>query len=256
MASQEIQASSRGIKLPYVRFLADAATTFAAYAFLLFIYNEPIIRLSKDAPVFLALIVFLAVLIGSPIGRLITAVSWLSFSIPINWLETKWYDRDRGRYGTPKTKMMIDICKRDLKLRRNDWLTVSRLYETQLWLQDSELVERFGSVLGGARFARNLALLALLLASIYFICLLLKFSCEFDVLLFVCLCALSIGLILLSSRLDFRYYLHITFFAYLRSLEKKHDKTDMQAWLSGRLNQCQMSIFHNLMSAKSVKNDQ
>ncbi len=177
MPAPEIEISKDGLKLSYLRYLADSAAGFLVILIVLLAVSnqvplpffghsfESLAKMSSDTKLFVFLLLFL---LATPLGLLINGLSWfllgwLQFPLHKFWfrLPDKWY----SPLSPTKSDLYFDKLEDFFKINRDKEINgkhislVYTTYEDYLVFFFRERI-RVEHVIGLARFARNIAFIA------------------------------------------------------------------------------------------------
>jgi len=159
MTDPNIEASSSGLKLSYLRFISDSAPGFAILLIIGFAFNGNPLPWAKDKE-FKVLFAALAFLLATPVGLLINAVSYFFLGhvqTAINricFLSRCWPIRDTRR------SLMLSETTDHFGFTVNDWAERNDVYGELVATYRPDLTVRIEHLRGLKRFSRGISFLS------------------------------------------------------------------------------------------------
>ncbi len=240
--SQDIEFNKGGIKLSYLRFLSDSASGYLAILILIFLYyynicgvsikeslnyNISFVQSGNIPNEIIFFVFFLLFLLGTPLGLVINATSW----VLLGWLQVRseeFWVNHTFLIGSTKKKYLFDNCVKFYDLDKSNWYCKSNLFEQVLLIYYPDVLKNQNHVEGVINLLRNIIFLGLCSSILY--CLIILFMCPqlmveilihnlkvllILVILLILLILLLIFLIVTLSLVSFYYDLCVLFNGYL-----------------------------------------
>lgn len=172
MPTSNVELSKDAVKISYLRLLSDSTAGLLVILFGFIIYYYPVYSvtlqqlykpaLSTEVKVFL-IVTF--VLISSPLGLTVNALSWVCLGSLQVYLQKYWFNRTWLDFlvKSAKGEFQFEKYKRFFRLdSKEDWYHRSQLIKQSLAIYHSQIPDAFEHVRGVRTLFRNFSWLSLL----------------------------------------------------------------------------------------------